>query len=329
MGIDFTGGNTVMMIVLFVAGLICIVKGSDLFVAAATWIAEASGIPKFIVGATAVSFAAAMPEIALSVFTAFDGGSHLAAGNALGSVMANTGIIMCLLLICLPCLIDRKQFGFSAVCLLAAAAALYLLTRGNGVLTRKESLVLLVIFAVYFAETIYVAKRDRGTEAAVEAAVPKDGKTATINVVKFIGGAVIMVLGAQLLVGNGKALADLIGVYDEIMGATLIAVGALLPKLVTTITAIRKKQPSLSVGNIIGANIIDLTLVIPLCSLISGKPLFIEAHGKLPDIPACLIISFAALAPALIMGKFKKWQGFVIGGLYIAYLAVMSVYFVA
>ena len=135
-------------------------------------------------------------------------------------------------------------------------------------------------------------------------------------------GAAI-VLGAQLLIDNGTALAQMVGVPDAIIGATMIAIGTSLPELVTTITAIRKKQSSLSVGNIIGANIMDLTLIMPLCALILGKPLPVERQGMLLDIPACLVVCAGALIPALVQGRFKRWVGFFIGGLYIAYLVIM------
>ena len=136
-------------------------------------------------------------------------------------------------------------------------------------------------------------------------------------------GAAAIVLGAQLLIDNGSAIASLLGVPDAIVAATMIAIGTSLPELVTTLTAIRKKQSSLSVGNIIGANIMDLTLIMPLCSLILGKPLTVENQGMLLDIPACLIICAAALVPALWKGKFQRWIGFLIGGLYVVYLIVM------
>ena len=115
----------------------------------------------------------------------------------------------------------------------------------------------------------------------------------------------------------------MIGVPDSVIAATMIAIGTSLPELVTTITAIRKKQSSLSVGNIIGANIMDLTLIMPLCALIQGKPMMIERQGMLLDIPACLIICAAVLVPALWKGKFQRWMGFLAGGLYIVYLTVM------
>ena len=130
-------------------------------------------------------------------------------------------------------------------------------------------------------------------------------------------------IGAQLLIDNGSALARMLGVPDAVIAATMIAIGTSLPELVTTLTAIKKKQASLSVGNIIGANIMDLTLIMPLCAVIQGKPMTVERQGMLLDIPACLIICAAALIPALVQGKFKRWIGYLIGGLYIAYLIII------
>ena len=105
MNLDFTGSTLFLVLLLFAAGLVCIIKGGDFFVDAATWIAEASGIPKFIIGATVVSFATTMPEMLVSVFSALEGNADIAIGNAVGSVTANTGLIMCLSLICMgaPC----------------------------------------------------------------------------------------------------------------------------------------------------------------------------------------------------------------------------------
>lgn len=323
MGIDFTGGSLFMVLLLFAAGLLCIIKGGDLFVDAAGWIAEASGIPKFIIGATVVSFATTLPEMLVSVFAALEGNADIAVGNAVGSVTANTGLIMCLSLICMTCLMNRKQFGVKAVLLLAAIAALLAFTR-DGQLSTMESAIILLVFVAYLVESLVAAKRDQGTEGGETDEHPAtDGKTVALNIGKFMLGAAGIVLGAQLLIDNGSALATMIGVPDAVIAATMIAIGTSLPELVTTITAIRKKQSSLSVGNIIGANILDLTLILPLCALIQGRPLMVENQGMMLDIPACLIVSAAAMIPALVTGKFSKWIGYLIGGLYIAYLVIM------
>ena len=325
MGIDFTGSTLMLVLVLFAVGLVCIIKGGDLFVDAASWIAEASGIPKFIIGATVVSFATTMTEMLVSVFSAFEGSADIAVGNAVGSVTANTGLIMCLSLVCMSCNMPRRQFGVKAGLLLAAVALLYAFTRDSS-LSIVESVIIMLVFVGFTAESIIAAKREQGTEQPDERP-DTNGKNIALNIGKFILGAAAIVLGAQLLIDNGSALAVMIGVPDSVIAATMIAIGTSLPELVTTITAIRKKQSSLSVGNIIGANIMDLTLIMPLCSLLMGKPLAVENQGMLLDVPACLVVSAAAMIPALVCGKFKKWIGWLIGGLYIVYLVIMFVYF--
>ena len=323
MGIDFTGGSLFMVLLLFAAGLLCIIKGGDLFVDAASWIAEASGIPKFIIGATVVRFATTMPEMLVSVFAALQGNADIAVGNAVGSVTANVGLIMCVALICMECAMTRRQFGVKACLLLAAILALFGFTR-DGQLSVLESVLILIIFVGFLVESLIAARQEQGSELPAQEERPKiDKKTVLLNIGKFLLGAAGIVLGAQLLIDNGSALARMLGVPDAVIAATMIAIGTSLPELVTTLTAIKKKQASLSVGNIIGANIMDLTLIMPLCAVIQGKPMTVERQGMLLDIPACLIICAAALIPALVQGKFKRWIGYLIGGLYIAYLIIM------
>ena len=323
MSIDFTGGSLFMVLLLFAAGLLCIIKGGDLFVDAASWIAEASGIPKFIIGATVVSFATTMPEMLVSIFAALEGNADIAVGNAVGSVTANVGLIMCVALICMECAMTRRQFGVKACLLLAAILALFGFTR-DGQLSVLESVLILVIFVGFLIESLIAARQEQGSELPAQEERPRiDKKSVLLNIGKFLLGAAGIVLGAQLLIDNGSALARMLGVPDAVIAATMIAIGTSLPELVTTLTAIKKKQASLSVGNIIGANIMDLTLIMPLCAVIQGKSMTVERQGMLLDIPACLIICAAALIPALVQGKFKRWIGYLIGGLYIAYLIIM------
>lgn len=323
MQLDLTGSNLFFVLVLFVAGLLCIMKGGDLFVDAATWIAESFGIPKFIVGATVVSFATTMPELLVSLFSAFEGNADIAVGNAVGSVTANTGLILCISLVCMHCAMTRRQFAGKACMLLAAIGLLFAFTR-DGSLALWESAVILVVFFASMAESILMGRRTQAGDLPEGAERPaRSAKTVVQNLAKFLIGAAAIVLGAQLLIDNGSELARRIGVPDAVIAATMIAIGTSLPELVTTIISIRKKQASLSVGNIIGANIMDLTLIMPLCALLQGRPQPIERQGMLLDIPACLIVSAAVLIPALTCGKFKRWMGILAGALYAAYLVVM------
>jgi len=151
----------------------------------------------------------------------------------------------------------------------------------------------------------------------------KNKKEVVINIAKFIGGSAGIVIGADLLVDNGSALATIMHIPESIIGVTIIAIGTSLPELVTTITAITKKQSSLSIGNIIGANIIDTTLILPICSFITGGSLPVAQQSIGLDIPACLLIVAVGVIPTLILSKFSRWQGVLMAVLYIAYMIIL------
>lgn len=320
-------------IVLFALGVVLVVKGGDLFVDAASWIAERSGIPKLIIGATVVSLATTMPEMLVSAMAAAQGKVDMSIGNAVGSVTANVGLIMALALLCMPGVIRRRDYLLKSI-LMLLAAALTALCGLQGEVNLPAALGLLVIFAVFLWENIREAKKaampasaHAAAPAAPAAAQAQDTPASArrvliVNVLKFIFGAAGIIAGAQLLVDNGSELARLAGVPERVIGVTLVAVGTSLPELVTTITAIVKKQSALSVGNILGANILDLTLIMPLAALISGKALPISAAFARVDLPVCLLVGLIALVPALVRSRFSRWQGGALLAVYAAYLVV-------
>ena len=175
-------------------------------------------------------------------------------------------------------------------------------------------------------ETAVTAKRSSETIEKQEAKEKPEvnAKIVILNILKFVVGAAGIVLGADLLVENAKLLASAIGVSDGIIAITIVAIGTSLPELITTITSITKKQGDLGVGNIIGANIIDLVLILPVCSFISKGQLIIEPQSMYLDIPACLLISLVAVVPALINKKFTKIQGFILLALYLTYIILAA-----
>ncbi len=314
--------SLVVTLLLLVLGIALIVKGGDVFVDAATWIAEVSGIPKFIVGATVVSVATTLPELLVSVFAAAEGKVDMSIGNAVGSVTANIGLIMALALLFMPMVIKRKDYSVKFGLMLGAAIIIVIFGRGGsfGIL---PSLLLIAVFIVNVVENIVSARRGMG-ENAQEEKPARDKKTVIVNILKFVLGAAAIVWGADLLVDNGSALALMMGVPERVISVTLIAIGTSLPELVTTVTSIVKKQGSLSVGNIIGANIIDLALILPVCSLVSGGALPVTRQIASVDLPACLIIGAVAVIPTLLFKKFSRWQGAVLLALYIAYMVITT-----
>lgn len=308
-----------MLGMIFLAGIILIVKGGDWFVDAASWIAEVSGIPKLIVGATIVSLATTLPELLVSVMAAMQGKVDMAVGNAVGSVTANLGLIMAVSIICMPVKIYRGDYLLKSVLMLAASAVLVWGCRSGVGLTL--SLPLLGIFAVFTYENIRGANRAMRCGGDLGPLREHPRKRAVFfQCIKFSLGAAAVVLGADLLVDSASALARLAGVSERIIGVTIVAIGTSLPELVTTVTAIIKRQSALSVGNILGANILDLTMILPLSALISGQTLPVSAASARIDLPACLLVGAIAVIPAMVTARFRRWQGLALLAVYGGYV---------
>lgn len=313
----------VLAVVLFLVGIVLIVKGGDYFVDAASWIAEVSGVPKLIVGATIVSLATTLPEMLVSVMAAAQKKVEMSIGNAVGSVTANIGLIMAISLLCMPAVIKRKDYLLKSVLMLLATG---IIVAGGflGQITLPFSLMLLVIFFVFIWENVKTALASikNGGEQEEKRKDKPSRNEVLINLIKFVVGAIGIVVGARLLVDNGSLLAVYAGVSERVIGVTLVAVGTSLPELVTTVTAVMKKQSSLSLGNILGANILDLTLILPLSALVSGQALPVTAAAAKTDLPVCLLVGLVAVVPALIASKFKRYQGVALLVIYICYVGV-------
>ena len=318
--------SLIITILLFLLGIVLIVKGGDWFVDAATWMAAASGLPQFLIGATVVSMATTLPEIIVSTMAAAAGSTDLAIGNAIGSVTANTGLIMAISLIFMPVAIRMSQFSVKGVLMVLSTLVLWLLCR-DGLLSLPESLIVLVLFIAFLIENIRSAKKLSQEESSDKAVpVDKSRKALLKNLALFVLGAACLVVGSNLLVDNGTVLAQLLGVSERIIAVTMVAIGTSLPELVTAITAIVKKQSSMSVGNILGANIIDITIILPLCALISGDGLQIAAQSVRQtvylDMPMCVLETAIAVIPTMLCKRFTKLQGIIMAALYIAYVFV-------
>lgn len=328
MSIPMSSMHTALVALLLAVGIVLIVKGGDWFVDAAVWISEVTHIPKFIVGATIVSFATTLPELMVSALAAANGSAQMAVGNAIGSVTANTGLILALTLTFAPFAIKRSEYMFRSLMLIISVAVLYLLSF-TGVLNPWLSIIMIVILVVFMADNVIKAKKEmvKGDFSEQGEDTPKkDGKTIAINVVKFLVGIAMIVVGSQLLVDGGSEIALRIGISEGVIAVTLVAIGTSLPELVTTVTSLVKKNGSMSAGNIIGANIIDTCLILPVCAIISAckgaTGLAVSVQSIYLDFPFCLGIIAIALIPTLITQKFRRWQGITSMVLYVVYLTL-------
>lgn len=306
----------VLNLLVFAIGALMIIKGGDWFVDAASWIAGALRIPTFIIGATIVSIATTLPEMLVSLMAAAEGKVEMAVGNAVGSVTANTALIMAVAMLGMKIVCPRKGYWKQFALFITAAAALYVFSL-PGELNVIGCVVMALIFVVFLIQNVRSAKAQGEDDIPPQA---QDGKGAGKYIALFVIGAVGLAVGSQLLVRSGSTLATLFGVPERVIAVTLVAVGTSLPELVTTITAILKKQSSLSVGNILGANIIDLSLILPLSALVSGKALPVAGNLLALDFPFCLGVTLLASVPILLREKASKVQGAALLAVYAVYL---------
>lgn len=316
--------NVWVTVFLFLMGLLLIVKGGDWFLDGAVWIATTTGVPRFIIGATIVSLATTLPELTVSITGVLQGEVDLAVGNAVGSVTANLGLILGISVVCIPSAISKKQFNLKALLMVSGALLLVVLCQG-GELFFLPSLLLFAVFIIYMANNVMDAKAGMAESRSVR---PERRTTSYRQMVMklglFVMGIAAIVFGSRLLIDYGSELARLLGVPSSIIGVTMVAIGTSLPELVTTLTAIAKKEASMSVGNIIGANVIDLTMILPICSAVSdGRRLTIGSQTTVLDLPACLLLCCVAVVPPLLKGRFYRWQGVLMLALYAGYVAAL------
>ena len=344
-------GETILMYVLFIVGLVLIIKGGDWFVDSASWIAEVLGIPKFVIGATIVSIATTLPEMIVSIQATAKGNVDMAAGNAIGSVTANTAMIMGIFIVCMPFAVKRKEFAPKGIMMFLASLGLVL----GCIFTAKQELtfegetnsyfslstigliILIIIFIAFFIENFISMKNENkqiepsptniGLQEEDDIVPTKEtatGKDWAKNLIFFALGAAGIIIGADLLVDYGTEIAKSLNVPQRVISVIAIAIGTSLPELVTTITALRKKVGALSVGNILGANIIGLTLILPICSFVSmGKgtgALAVSVSSVTIDMIVCLAAIAVAVFPTIFTKKFQRWQGIVMLLGYVGYV---------
>ena len=310
------------VIVLFAVGLVLTIKGGDYFVDAASWLAEVTGIPKIVVGATIVSLATTLPELLVSVMAVSRGSVDMGVGNAVGSVTCNLGLILGISLVWLPGKVQRKELIFKGLLMMGAGLVLWLMC-WNGRLLPWQGVLLMAILAVFVLHNVRHATSGSRAIRQGREHLRATRMQILVNASKFFLGAAGILLGARLLVDNGSAIARALGVPESIIGLTLVALGTSLPELVTTIAALVKKQSDMSVGNILGANIIDLTLILGVCAFVAPEGLPIAQQTLRLDLPVCLVLMAIAVLPAFRGNHFRRWQGLSLLAGYGTYLVLL------
>ncbi|MGV8147100.1 MAG: calcium/sodium antiporter [Alkaliphilus sp.] len=330
--------NMVIATVLFILGLVIIIKGGDWFVESAVWIAKVTGIPTILIGATIVSIATTLPELLVSVIATRQQLYGVAIGNVVGSLICNIGLAMGLTAFFAPVVINKANFTIKSSFMLFAAVTVFVMAR-DLIISKQEGIVLLLLFLIYIAMNIWEFKKGESKNKD-KSRIKYDKSNAKIYIFKFFVGATFITVGARLLVTHGVTIASYLGIPDQVVSLTMIAIGTSLPEITTAITSVIKKHQGISVGNILGANILNILMVLGMSTAISSEGLIIGiqriAFGNfvynIPqtlylDLPVTLTMMLVLVVGGLIFGKISRTIGFVLFSIYILYLAALAVLF--
>jgi len=306
-------------IFLFLLGFILIIKGSDWFIDSTIWIAKVLKIPNIIIGATLVSICTTLPEAMVSGSSALHGNTDIAFGNAIGSIACNTGFILALtILLSKPAITNKKKLRETGLFLLALIAGVAIIGLIWGEISRLTGFIFLLILVGYLYLNVKDA-RASAIELARDEAIEHDKKIVFTRLTYFIIGLLMTIIGANLLVTHGEQLARVLGVPDVIIGLSLTALGTSLPELVTAITAIVKKAHDISIGNVLGANILNIIMVLGLSSTI--LPIDMPSSYFTLHLPfVFLIVGLVVLFSYINISRLKRWNGLLLMSLYVGYL---------
>ncbi len=324
-------------VLLFLLGLVLLIKGGDWFVNGATGLAHRFRVPELLIGATVVSIGTTLPEVMVSATSAVSGHGEIAYGNAVGSVICNTALIAAIVIAVRPSEVDKKALR-TPVFFFFGAAALYLIAAYVfGEFSRIMGVVLLSVFLCYMVVTVRQAMAAPKTVTITTAgggSGPEEDPAEDIQaeesplwkeIVLLIIGAALIALGANLLVDNGTKIAQWLGVPESVIALTFVALGTSLPELVTAITSLAKGHNALSLGNIVGANLFNLVLVSGVSVVLSpfalpgGKTLLGMNASLVVDLPVMLAVMAILTIPAVARGKVSRPQGILLLVIYAAF----------
>ena len=329
-------GEIIVPILLFILGFALLIKGGDWFVDGSVGIAEKFHVPELLIGATIVSIGTTLPETLVSAGAAVSGHSEIAYGNAIGSIICNTALVSAITIVVLPQVVDRKTLKLPLIFFYVSAAFYLFNAYVFGGFARWAGSVRRAMFVIYIAIMARHAIKNPMEHTEPEE-IEDDGKKKKkyplwLNILLLVIGGAMIAIGAKLLIDNGTIIARHFGVPESVIALTFIALGTSLPELVTAITSLVKKHGSLSLGNIIGANMFNLVLVSGLSitlkpfDLPSEKLLFGKNASLLVDTPVMMLVMLILTIPTLIRGKLSRVQGIILLLIYAAFCVFQFAY---
>ena len=323
------GLSTPILLIIILVCILLLSKGADWMIDGVVDLARRTGLPKIVIGATVVSLGTTLPEAFVSVMAAYMGNPGLALGNGVGSIIADTGLIFGLTCLLAAVPVNRyilNRTGWvqvGAATLLVAIALLLLLDTPDGgepTLNRWIGFLFLGLLAVYLYVTYLWARQSGDMVSENNSQTGEEFMGLGQSWLMVTGGLALIILGARVLVPSASEIAARFGVPDDVIAATMVAFGTSLPELMTAISAVRKGHPEITVGNIVGADVLNVLFVIGAAA--TATPLAIPDNFYYFHFPAMLVILYSLRLFISInhAGVFYRWQGGWLLGVYVIYV---------
>lgn len=252
----------ILNILLVVVGFVLLIKGADFFVDGSSSLASKLGIPSLIIGLTIVAMGTSAPEAAVSISAALKGSTGIAIGNILGSNILNILIILGITACISQLKVGKTTIKYEIPYMIFVTIVLAVIGVVKGNVSRISGVVLWVLFILYFIYLFYQTKHMEKEDGEI-----KD--LSAIQIIVFIvGGVAAIIIGSNITVDGATAIAEALGVSDRVIGLTIVALGTSLPELITSVTAARKNQADIAIGNIVGSNLFNMLFVLGTASII-------------------------------------------------------------
>lgn len=315
-------------LVLLLGGFGAIYFGAEWLVRGSARIASGIGISPVVVGLTLVALGTSAPELVVGIFAVLQGDGGLLMGNVLGSNLANIGLILGATALITPLGVADRVIARDVPIMLVITVLVFPLVL-DGVVDRGDGVILLAILALYIGFTFIPLGEDASSiREEVDSLTDEPGRPFSVrdslgNLGLAAGGAVGLGFGGWATVAGARYLAGALGASTEVIGLTVVAVGTSLPELVTSLVAAARRQPDIAVGNIVGSNIFNLTLVIGASGLVGTFPVG-ESILTL-QLPSVLVLSLLVWPVAASARMVRRWEGLLLLAVYVAFAVWISV----
>ena len=283
-------------------GLVLLVVGGEFLVRSSVALSFKLHLSKMVIGLTVVSFATSAPELLVSLQAALNGFSDISLGNVIGSNIANIGLVLGITAIISPLAIDKDFYKLNWPVMMVLSIALYFILKSGLQISRSEGVTLLLVLFVYLFILIKRAKKQRGTEPVDDSIDEGLSRASNFKIIIWLLiGGVALYGGSELLVSGAVSLAEGFGVSERVIAVTMIAVGTSIPELAASVIAALKKEKAISLGNLIGSNIFNISSVLGLTAII--QPIAVKSSEVLSSDIFWMVGFAAVLVPLAFLPK--------------------------